>query len=168
MQPRGQQEVSHMRSGLPTRLSGVALASALALAGGACGDNDHGPGGEGPGEPPPGGTVPGAAFRRVDLVSDQQGLAPRVASELVNPWGIARGEGGFWIADEGSGAISIFNAAGEPAHGEYTSGAINLGAGITGIAANPTDGFRIRSDSVCCTPAEFVIASMGGRLFGVS
>jgi uncharacterized protein (TIGR03118 family) len=110
---------------------------------------------------------PGTSFRRVDLVSDQRGAARRVDPDVVNAWGIVPGEGGLWIADEGTGKLSIFNGAGKPARGEYTSGAIDLGEGITGIAANPTAGFAIHAGDACA-PAELVIASTTGRLFGVS
>jgi uncharacterized protein (TIGR03118 family) len=52
-----------------------------------------------------------------------------------------------------------------PARGEYVSGRIDLGPGITGVAHNETEDFVI-STANACEPAEFVFASLDGQLIG--
>jgi len=113
--------------------------------------------------------TPAAAtgFLRVDLVSDDASLPPRQDPDAVNTWGIAAGEQGFWIADEGTGKISIFDGKGNPAMGDYTSGQFFLEKGITGIVANRTEGgFEITCSKT--EPADFIVASTTGRLWGIN
>jgi uncharacterized protein (TIGR03118 family) len=108
-----------------------------------------------------------AGYRRVDLVADRVNVgARRQDANLVNAWGIATGEGGFWLAANATGKVGIFDGDGRPARGEYTSDAIDLGEGITGVAANATDAFLIHCDKVA--PAEFIVATETGQLIGVS
>ncbi|HSD89761.1 MAG TPA: TIGR03118 family protein, partial [Kofleriaceae bacterium] len=107
-------------------------------------------------------------YARIDLVSDQVGVAPRVDPDLVNAWGITTGEGGFWIADEETGKVSIFDGSGAPAHGEYISGAIDLGEGITGVVRNDNEDIFQLHVGEDCGPAEFIFASVNGQLIGVN
>jgi uncharacterized protein (TIGR03118 family) len=109
-----------------------------------------------------------AGYLRVDLVSDQVGVAPRVDPDLVNAWGITTGEGGFWIADEETGKVSIYDGNGAPAHGEYTSGAIDLGEGITGVVRNDNEDLFQLHRGEDCAAAEFIFASVHGQLIAVN
>jgi uncharacterized protein (TIGR03118 family) len=51
-----------------------------------------------------------------NLVSDLNGQGSRRDSNLVNPWGISFSPTGpFWISDNGTGLITVYNAKGIPA-----------------------------------------------------
>ena len=96
-------------------------------------------------------------FMETRLVSDGSGAAFHDAN-LVNAWGIARDSDGlFWIADNGTGRITIVDNTGAPSNGEYRSDQFNVGDGITGIvAANPA------------LDADFMVASESGELFRIN
>lgn len=57
-------------------------------------------------------------FNRTDLTRDPGNVvstAPNVDPNLVNSWGLARGTGTFWwIADNGTGLATTYDAAGVP------------------------------------------------------
>src|SRR5262245_25774814 len=93
-----------------------------------------------------------SGYRVENLASDTEELAPHVDPDLVNSWGIARGPGGFWIANNETGKIAIYSGAGVR---DEHSGQLNLGAGITGIVANSSTGFQMCSGSHCA-PAQFI------------
>ena len=66
--------------------------------------------------------VPGLAFaqlyHRTDLTADSSAAsasAPNTDQNLVNSWGLSRGSGGpWWVADNGTGLSTVYNAAGAP------------------------------------------------------
>jgi uncharacterized protein (TIGR03118 family) len=92
------------------------------------------------------------------LVSDGSGAA-FTDPKLVNAWGVARDEDGlFWIADNGTGAITIVDASGAPSQGEYRSDQFMVGEGITGLVA--------ASDPAL--DADFMVASETGQLFRIN
>lgn len=100
----------------------------------------------------------GPALAETMLVSDGSGAAFH-DPDLVNAWGVARdADGLFWIADNGSGRITIVDSTGAPSTGEYRSDQFEVGAGITGIVA-ATD----RS-----LAADFIVASETGEVFRIN
>jgi uncharacterized protein (TIGR03118 family) len=108
-----------------------------------------------------------------NLASDQAGTASSLGAGMVNSWGIVSFNGMFWVANEGSGKVSIFDGAGKAASGKLASDAIDLGEGITGIAVNdmakPDDKrFQIHMDDGVCQPAQLIFASKKGTLIGVN
>jgi uncharacterized protein (TIGR03118 family) len=98
------------------------------------------------------------AFVQTDLLSDTPTLAPLTDPALVNSWGIVRGQAGFWIADNGTGALTIVDGNGRTLPG---SDQIVLEPGITGIVANTS------FVAGTATP-NFLVASESGRIFGVT
>ena len=108
-----------------------------------------------------------------NLASDQTGEASNFGPGLINAWGIVAFNGMFWVANEGSGKVSIFDGAGKPAAGDLASDAIDLGEGITGIAVNDMamkddKRFQIHMDNGVCQPAQLIFASTKGTLIGVN
>lgn len=107
-------------------------------------------------------------FAESDLVADRDGAAQRTDPDLVNAWGIAvDDEGLFWVADNGTGKLSIYDAQGNPSIGEYRTSQFDLGEGITGIVMNSTTAFQVHAGGECA-PADFIVASEDGKLRGVN
>jgi uncharacterized protein (TIGR03118 family) len=114
----------------------------------------------------------GGPFTVVNLMSDIPGLAPNVEAAMQNAWGVVPFERMFWIADNGTGVLSILDGQGVPSTGSLTSGALTLEKGITGIALTgvsprETNLFPIHVAGVC-KPAQLLVASESGQLFGVN
>ncbi|HSN28533.1 MAG TPA: TIGR03118 family protein, partial [Kofleriaceae bacterium] len=100
----------------------------------------------------------GPRFAETKLVSDGSGAAFE-DRQLVNAWGVARDPDGlFWIADNGTGRITIVDENGAPSHREYRSDQFVVGDGITGIVA--------ASDPAL--DADFVVASESGQIFRIN
>ena len=78
------------------------------------------------------GTTTGGAFTVVPLTANKAGVAPNVDPALVNSWGIVPFERMFWIADNGSGKLSVLDGQGKPSP---QSGKIDIGEPITGLVA---------------------------------
>lgn len=92
------------------------------------------------------------SYKQTNLVSDTQGMAPVLDSNLVNPWGICIIPGDpIWIADNASptGVTSLYNAAGAK-QGAFTiappAGSSNP-ATPTGCVGNPSGGFTLGGGS---------------------
>src|SRR5438105_3858981 len=80
-----------------------------------------------------------AGFAQVNLTADVAGVAPNVDTDMINAWGIALDDQNhaFWIADNGSGKVSIVDEAGAPValanqarNADGTVVKIDLGKGI--------------------------------------
>lgn len=145
------------------RASLLAVASMFLAAGCVAGDNTGG-------TPTPGGGSGAVAV--TFLTSDQPGVAPNLAPSLINAWGLAPFNEEFWIADAGTGKVSILDGKGVPSTGRVPSGAIDLGEGITGVAvtgvaALDTTSFLIHTREACA-PAQLIFASETGKLIGVN
>ena len=97
------------------------------------------------------------AFVRTDLVTDAQD------PNLINAWGITPGAQGFWIADNGTGKVSIYDGNGNALG---NNGAITIEPGITGITTNPTTTQLLMSGNGITAPALFLFASETGSLWG--
>src|SRR5690242_21054715 len=54
-------------------------------------------------------------YSQTNLVSNIPGLAAFTDPNLVNPWGIALSPASpFWISDNGTGLLTLYNGAGKP------------------------------------------------------
>lgn len=86
---------------------------------------------------------------------------------LVNAWGMAYASGGpFWIADEGTGKSTVYDATGSIVPLVVTIPAATGAKGSpTGMVANSTSGFVITQNSVS-GPASFIFATMDGTISG--
>jgi uncharacterized protein (TIGR03118 family) len=97
--------------------------------------------------------------------------------DLKNPWGIVGAEGVFWIADNVTGKVSVYDGDGQRSD-EYPTGHFVPGEGITGVAAmesdeeegGAADEFLIDTGVSCpdLTAAEFVFASEDGKLIAIN
>lgn len=101
------------------------------------------------------------------LLSDQAGVGNSVSSTLINPWGIVAYQGMFWIANEGTGKVSIVDGAGVAASGKLVSDQLDLGEGITGIAINDSTAMQVSGPNQC-GPANLIFGSVHGQLIGVN
>jgi uncharacterized protein (TIGR03118 family) len=106
------------------------------------------------------------SYKQTNLVSDTQGMAPVIDSNLVNPWGICIIPGDpFWIADNASptGVTSLYNAAGAM-QGSFTiappAGSSNP-ATPTGCVGNSAGGFTLNNAS-----SLFIFDTEDGTLSG--
>lgn len=170
---------------------GALLLAAGCMAGESMGGSPELAGGGGSG-----GVGPGSAslVGVTNLSSDQSGSAASVDASLVNAWGIVAYQGWFWVTDEATGKLSIFDGAGHPAgaaqggggtgtggtgqgsgSGQGTlnvaSDSINLGEGITGIAVNDSMAMQMDgtgANAQVCGPANLIVASVKGQLIGVN
>jgi len=81
-------------------------------------------------------------YKQTNLVSDIIGMAPTHDPNLVNPWGLTRSSGSpWWVADNGSGWATIYNAAGVKQGLEVEIPPAPSGGPIgmpTGMVSNPT------------------------------
>jgi uncharacterized protein (TIGR03118 family) len=73
----------------------------------------------------------------------------------------------FWVADNATGKVSIFDGAGKASTGKPASDAIDLGEGITGVALNDSTAMQINGENTC-GPASLIFASENGTLIGVN
>jgi uncharacterized protein (TIGR03118 family) len=89
--------------------------------------------------------------------------------DLVNPWGIVASEGTFWIADNGTGRVSIFDGEGRQS-AEYPRGRFVPGEGITGVAhlESAPGEFLVLCTDGQMEPAEFLFAREDGALIAIS
>jgi uncharacterized protein (TIGR03118 family) len=79
-------------------------------------------------------------FRQTNLVSDISGIAQKLDSDLVNPWGIAEGPNTpLWVADNGTGLASVFPIAGSTVTVGPTFGTATMNP--TGQVYNGVAGF---------------------------
>jgi uncharacterized protein (TIGR03118 family) len=111
-------------------------------------------------------TVPSLTYIERKLVSDLPGQAEQTDPNLVNPWGIASSPTGpWWIADNHTGASSLYNGSGLPLPLVVAipppAGGTPPGA-PTGIVFNDTAGFLSGSN----LPAHFIFATEDGTIVG--
>src|SRR5258708_5444974 len=79
-------------------------------------------------------------YHRTNLVSDLAGIAAHTDADLVNPWGLARSATSpWWVADNGTGKSTIYNAAGVKQSLVVTVPPAT-GSAPTGIVFNGTSG----------------------------
>jgi uncharacterized protein (TIGR03118 family) len=110
------------------------------------------------------------AYLQENLVSDVAGTALQTDAHLVNPWGIAPFPNGpLWIADNGTGLSTLYQANGQPAPSAGSALVVTLpvpsGSGPaapTGIVFNGTTGFALQANQ----PALIIFATEDGTVSG--
>src|SRR5947209_5721745 len=102
------------------------------------------------------------AFTRVNVVSDQPGVAKRTDPNLVNAWGLAAGPATpLWVADNGTDLSTIYPGV-RPTDVTVAPLVVKTAtAGPTGAVYNPTSGFQVGGQ-----PALFIFDSEAGDLTG--
>lgn len=111
----------------------------------------------------------GRFYDFVDLSADRPGLALHVDPGLRDPRGLARGaDGGWWVADRGSGLATDYDGEGRSIPGERSIGIPAAGGGFgapSAVAFDPADEFVITSGDHS-EPSEFLYATEDGTLLG--
>jgi uncharacterized protein (TIGR03118 family) len=109
--------------------------------------------------------VSSVSYHQHNLVSDLEGVADNVDTNLVNPWGISFSAGSpFWIADNGTGLSTLYSGAGVPLALVVT---IPPPAGGTppsapsGTIFNSTTGFPVGG-----TASKFIFDTEDGTISG--
>ena len=88
------------------------------------------------------------AFTRVNVVSDQPGVAKRTDPNLVNAWGLAAGPmTPLWVADNGTSLSTIYPGV-KPNDVMVAPLVVNTATDApTGAVYNPTSGFKVGGQS---------------------
>jgi len=107
-------------------------------------------------------------FNRTDLTRNSANVpssAPNIDPNLVNSWGLARGSGPWWVADNGTGLATLYNATGTPQSLVVTipppPGQQEPSA-PTGAVFNFTTGFEVAPGK----PAVFLFVTEDGTISG--
>ena len=102
------------------------------------------------------------AFTRVNVVSDQPGVAKRTDPNLVNVWGLAAGPmTPLWVADNGTSVSTIYPGV-KPNDVMVAPLVVNTATDApTGAVYNPTSGFKVGGQS-----ALFIFDSESGDITG--
>jgi uncharacterized protein (TIGR03118 family) len=139
------------------RTASPVLATMMLLIGG-CSRNDHNA---------DSGVVTTTGYAATNLLSDQPGTATFTSPNVVNAWGLARDSQSFWIANNGTGIVSVVAPQGSPSKFAPPSSVLDVGKGITGIVANPTSAFVI-GPSNNRAAAQMLVASETGQIFAIN
>jgi len=115
----------------------------------------------------------GQPYQQTNLVSDIAGVAERVDSHLVNPWGIvASPNNTIWVADNGTGVSTLYSPSGAKAPPNNAlvvtippSQSSTEGGNPTGIVFNSTGGFVVSEDNRS-GPSFFIFVSEDGVISG--
>lgn len=104
-----------------------------------------------------------------DLISDRPNAAANLDLDLIDPWGFAMDATDLYIADNGTGALSIVDPNGVAA--TASPARPMLDAGIDGIVRNTSEtAFQLHTGSTAtgCAPASFLVSSESGKIWGVN
>ena len=112
-------------------------------------------------------------YEQTNLVSDIPGVAQRVDSNLVNPWGIVPSPNGtIWIANNGTGTSTLYNTSGmkQPPGNPLVvtipaSATSSDGGNPTGIVFNGTGAFAVTENNVSGS-AFFIFVNEDGVISG--
>lgn len=109
----------------------------------------------------------GADVTVTNLVADVPGQAPNVDPNLVNAWGLAASATGpLWVANEGSGTSTVYQANGTPTSTVVSIPAPGGGPGKpTGLAFNGNPDFVV-SAAGKSGPSSFLFATEDGTIEG--
>ncbi|MEJ2653139.1 MAG: TIGR03118 family protein [Gammaproteobacteria bacterium] len=105
-----------------------------------------------------------AAYNETKLISDVPGLAKHTDPNLVNPWGIAMSsQGPFWVADDGSGVITLYNGQGKSISQlpEVTVPSLSAKKAVT-----PVTGQVYNWDTNAFNGDTFIVAAENGTISG--
>ena len=109
------------------------------------------------------------AYHWTNLVSDIAGVALRVDSNLVNPWGLApSATNTLWVADNGTGVSTLYSTDGVPVPLVVIiprSASNTEGANPTGTVFNSGSGFVVTRNGVS-GPSIFIFVSEDGSISG--
>jgi uncharacterized protein (TIGR03118 family) len=115
-----------------------------------------------------------AAYRQINLVSDQAGKASLTDPDLVNAWGLAASPGTnaapgspLWVADNGSDKATLYTGA-TPTSVSKASLVVNVtGAAPTGQVFNPdTSAFIVRDKKGHSGASVFIFDTENGTIDG--
>jgi uncharacterized protein (TIGR03118 family) len=112
-----------------------------------------------------------AQYKQVNLDTNTSGTGKYLDPLIVNAWGVGYRDGGpFWVTDEGTGVVTIYDQRGEKANLFVTvPPAPSLPAGTlgtpTGLVVNPTSDFVITKNGKS-GPALFIFDSVDGTISG--
>jgi len=100
-------------------------------------------------------------FKRVNLISDIDGVARITDPNLVNPWGMAAGPGTpLWVNDNGADVSTLYSGGVHGSIPQIIPRVVSIPGGApTGIVFNSTSGFKVGG-----TPAKFIFDSEAGVL----
>jgi len=109
-------------------------------------------------------------YRKINLISDQPGVARFQDPLVVNSWGIvALPDDTIWVANAGSGFITHFSKNGEklaPTSVGISGPGSIIGAPFTGLVTNNTqNGFQITKNSIT-RPATLLTVTETGLIAG--
>src|SRR2546430_5655992 len=109
------------------------------------------------------------AYHWTNLVSDIAGVALRVDSNLVNPWGLAASATNtLWVADNGTGVSTLYSTDGVPVPLVVIiprSASNTDGANPTGTVFNSGSGFVVTRNGVS-GPSIFIFVGEDGSISG--
>jgi uncharacterized protein (TIGR03118 family) len=112
-------------------------------------------------------------FEQTNLVSDIPGVAQRVDSHLVNPWGIVPSPNNtIWIANNGTGTSTLYSTSGikQPPGNALVvtipaSATSSEGGNPTGIVFNGSGGFVVTENNVSGS-SFFIFVNEDGAISG--
>jgi uncharacterized protein (TIGR03118 family) len=113
----------------------------------------------------------GRVFTQTNLVSDLSGTAHMQDTNLVNPWGLAASPTSpWWVADNGKGVSTVYNANGTPQRAPVTIPPPNgsppgTTATPTGTVFNSTGDFAVTRGNATHA-SVFLFATEDGTLSG--
>ena len=114
-----------------------------------------------------------AQYKRVDLASNQPGVAPSTDQQhLINAWGLtAAPTSPFWLSDNGSGFSTLYNGSGQqnplfvtiPASSSSPAGTAGTPTGtVANISPNKAD--FVVTENGKSAPALFIFATLDGTI----
>jgi uncharacterized protein (TIGR03118 family) len=112
------------------------------------------------------------SFLQTNLVSDIAGIAQHTDANLNNAWGLAAGPTTpFWVADNGTGVSTIYDATGATQRPPVTipppSSEPGATSAPTGLVFNGTSGFQVTGPKGT-GPALFIFSTEDGTISGWS
>lgn len=112
-----------------------------------------------------------AQYTRTNLTGDAQGEGTFTDPHLKNGWGLAAVRatltGTFWVADEGTGLATVYQATGQPLGTVVTipPGSGNGAGTPAGLVTNNTSSFVI-TEGTHSAPAMFLFSTLDGTISG--
>jgi uncharacterized protein (TIGR03118 family) len=103
-------------------------------------------------------------YKRVNLISDLDGVARITDPNLVNPWGLAAGPTTpLWVNDNGMNVSTLYSGGVHGSIPQIVPLAVSIPQGApTGIVFNSTSAFNITMPDGSTGPATFIFDSEAG------